>query len=240
MPELVYCAGRNKRLDDIAHAAGYRLGACLPGTVYHPLWFADQDWKRPNREAYMRALAEHRPHMATVLDWEREEQLGDVLDWAEEAAQYVQRVLLVPKVMGGLGRLPRRVGGVAVVLAYSVPTRYGASPLPLWELAGWPVHLLGGSPQRQMQVWAHLAPIADVVSVDGNYAQKMAVQFCQFWAPGNATYAADRYWPRLREADGERWAEDAPYEAFRRSCDNIRAAWQDLTDGTAAPRPCWG
>ena len=232
MPTLVYCAGGNARLAEIAIAAGYKYGAQLPNTVYHPLWMADQDWKRPNRAAYMRALAQHRPHMATVLDWERDEQLAEVLGWGEEAAQYVNRVLIVPKVIGGVERIPRRVGGKDVVLAYSVPTRYGGTQVPAWEVAGWPVHLLGGSPPAQMRTWAHLHGICDVVSADGNYAQKMATRYGQFFAPdGTAAYASNRWWPRLAEADGKRHENDVPYEAFRRSCINIMAAWRQLTQG---------
>ena len=229
MPELIYCAEGNRALAGIAIEAGFRYGAQLPGTIYFPLFFADQDWRKPNRAAYMAALEKHRPVMATVLDWERPEQLPEVLNWAEEAAQHVERVLIVPKVVGGIGQIPRRIGGRDVILAYSVPTRYGGTQLPLWEFAGWPVHLLGGSPQAQMQAWAHLTPVADVVSVDGNYASKMAVRYCQFWMPGTARYARNRYWPTLREADGDTWGRDAPHEAMRRSCTNIVLAWQALT-----------
>ena len=229
MPTLVYCAGGNARLAEIAIAAGYKYGAQLPNTVYHPLWMADQDWKRPNRIAYMRALARHRPHMATVLDWERDEALPDVLDWAEEAAQHVERVLVVPKVIGGVSRLPRRIGGKDVVLAYSVPTRYGGTSVPVWEFARWPVHLLGGSPTAQMRLYSHLRGICEVVSADGNYAQKMATRYNQFYVPGGtASYASNRWWPTLTEADGCRWEGDAPYEAFRRSCINMMAAWEQL------------
>lgn len=227
-PELVYCGGGNRRFYEIATAAGFRYGSQLPETVYGPLWFADQDWHRPNRTAYMAALAQHRPVMATVLDWEREEQLTTVLSWAEEAAQYVERVLLVPKVQGGVAQLPRRIGGRDVVLAYSVPTRYGGTALPIWDFAGWPLHLLGGSPHAQMATWAYLRNVGDVVTADGNYAQKMATRYCQFWTPGNARNARNRYWPTLLEADGDRWRQDAPYEAFRRSCENIRRAWGEV------------
>jgi O-succinylbenzoate synthase len=228
-PTLVYCAGSNRRFDEIALTAGYVLGAQLPRTVYFPLWMADQDWKRPNRSRYMAALAEHRPTVATVLDWERDEQLPEVLDWAEEAAQHVERVMIVPKVVGRVGRIPRRIGGADVVLAYSVPTRFGGSSVPLWEMAGWPIHLLGGSPHVQMRCWQHLSPIADVVSADGNLAQKMATQWCQFWVNGSAGYANNRWWPTLTEADGTRWEQNGPYEAFRRSCANITAAWRLLS-----------
>lgn len=228
--KLIFCAGGNRRFMEIARGYGFFSGTQLPETIYdeyRPLYFADQDWKKPNRAAYMRELAEHRPVMASVLDWERQEQLAEVLDWAEEAAQYCQMVMLIPKVMGGIPQLPRRIGGADVVLGYSVPSRYGGTPLPLWEFAGWPIHLLGGSPQAQMHVYMHLQPLADVVSADGNYASKMATRYCQFWVAGTAR-ANNRYWPRLWEADGSRWGHDAPYEAFRRSCENISAAWQHM------------
>jgi hypothetical protein len=104
MPTLIYCAGGNRRFAQIAIDAGYKFGSQLPNTIYHPIYFADQDWKRPNRATYMAMLAQHRPTMATVLDWERDEQLPEVLDWAEEAAQYVAQVLIIPKVIGRLAQ----------------------------------------------------------------------------------------------------------------------------------------
>lgn len=229
--KAVYCAGGNPRFYEIATAAGFEYGARLPDTVYGPLFFADQEYKSPDRAAYMAALARHRPYMATVIDWMSEEQLPEVLDWSEEAAQYVKYVVIIPKVMGGIGRLPRQIGGRDVVLGYSVPTKYGGTELPAWEFAGWPVHLLGGSPHKQMAIWRQMVCISDVVSADGNYAQKMAVEYSQFWTAGTATYARNRYWPRLDEA-GEHVAQDAPYEAFRRSCANIMAAWRYAAAGT--------
>lgn len=234
MVELIYCAAGNPRFAAIAVSAGYRYGARLPGTVYQPVYFADQDYKRPDRPAYMAALARHRPAMATVLDWEQAEQLPTVLDWAEEAAQHAARVVIVPKVPGAVDRLPRRIGGADVVLGYSIPTSYGGTQVPAWELAGWPLHLLGGSPNAQMRTYLHLAAVADVVSADGNYAQKLATRHCQFWQPGTARGANNRWWPTLKEADGRCWECDGPYEAFRRSCIAIRAAWAELTGEQAA------
>ncbi|MEJ2735437.1 MAG: hypothetical protein P8189_18040 [Anaerolineae bacterium] len=232
-PTLIYCARGNNRFAQIAIEAGYRYGARLPDTVYHPLYFADQDWKHPRRDKYMQGLAQHRPHMATVLDWEREDQLADVLDWAEEAAQFVDQVVIIPKVPGGIPRLPLQIGPATVVLGYSVPTKYGGTPLPLWAFAGRPVHLLGGSPHAQMECWRYLAPIAQVVSADGNMAQMMATRYCQFWTPGTARRryrARNRYWPTIREANGGTPVEgtDLPYKAFRLSCANIKQAWEEL------------
>lgn len=225
---LIFCGGGNQRFAQIAIDHGYKYGARLPHTIYHtPVYFADQDWKKPNRKAYMDALAKYKPVMATVLDWERVEQLPEVLSWAEEAAQYVEQILIIPKVLSMVDDIPRRIGGADIVLAYSVPSRYGGTQVPIWEFAGWPIHLLGGSPQAQMQAYLHLQNVADVVSADGNYAQKMAVSRCQFYL-STGVKAKNRYWPTLAEVGDGAWLTDAPYEAFRRSCVNIAHAWATL------------
>jgi hypothetical protein len=225
-PTLIYCADGNQRFAEIAIQAGYEYGAQLPNTVYFPVYFADQDWKNPDRKRYMAALAEYKPSLASVLDWESPEQLDEVLSWAEEAAQYVETVMIIPKVMGGIPRIPRSIGGKPVRLGYSVPTKFGGTSLPVWEFHGWPVHLLGGSPRVQMRLTHYL----NVVSVDGNFALKMATRNCQFFDhTGTSRHAKNRYWPTLKEAHGAMWdGGDAPYEAFERSCKNIMKAWRRL------------
>lgn len=168
----------------------------------------------------MACLKQHRPKFATVLDLEREEQLPEVLSWAEEAAQYVEEaVLLIPKVSGIISRLPRWIGGKEVRLAYSVPTRFAGSPVPLWEHSGWPIHLLGGSPQAQHEIWRHLGGIADVVSLDGNMHKKQATSRCLYWTRQITRYG---HWQPLGGFDG-----NGPEEAFRRSSINILKAWEE-------------
>lgn len=221
--DLIYCASGNRRFAEIAIGAGFRYGAQMPGTVYYPPYFVDQDWKKPNREAYMKALEKHRPYMASVMDWERQEQLNEVISWAEEAAPFVTVPMIIPKVHHAISQLPRVIGGRPVRLGYSVPTRFGGTDLFLSEFSGWDVHLLGGSPHRQMELFRYL----NVKSCDGNYSQKMAM-YNQFWSDGHAPNAKNRYWPRLIEADGTLWEKDAMYEAFRRSCENIMSAWRKL------------
>lgn len=210
--EIIYCAGGNRRFADIAIAAGFLYGSQLPETVYHPLHFADQNWKKPDRGRYMDALAQHKPHMATVLDLERHDQLDEVLSWAEEAAQYVQTVVIIPKAFEIIAELPRRIGGADVRLGYSVPTSYGGTSVPVWEFVGWPVHLLGGNPQKQMALTHYL----NVHSVDGNAAQRAAVGWCMTWQGG--------VWIKEKFR-----GDDAMYVAFERSCRNIMAAWRQVT-----------
>lgn len=210
VPELIYCANGNKRFAQIAIDAGFLYGAQLPGTIYHGIHFADQNWKNPDRTRYMAALAEYQPHMASVLDLERTEQLPEVLDWAEEAAQWVKVVMIIPKVFGVIPQLPRRIGGADVRLGYSVPTRHGGTEVPVWEFHGWPVHLLGGSPHRQMAIRKYL----DVRSVDGNYHGLKARKWGEYWQ-----------WPGVW-VSGQFRRHDGIYDAFALSCRNIMKAWQ--------------
>lgn len=75
-PSLIWCADGNPVHSRIAYAAGWLYGVRLParGMADLPLTFADQNWKKPDRQRYMTALARHRPSLATVLDWEWEVQ----------------------------------------------------------------------------------------------------------------------------------------------------------------------
>lgn len=201
----------------IASECGWLNGARLPDTVYDPpLFFADQNYHRPDREEYMRALAEHKPEMATVLDWEQPDQKGEVMAWAQEAAQHVRRVVVIPKLPGTIDTIPATIGGAEVVLGYSVPTSYGGTEVPLWEFGNRPVHLLGGSPHRQME----LAKYLNVVSADGGMAQQQARK-CRFWSRQKGSKG---HWVQLSEV-GDNRAEDANAEAFLRSCTNIMEAW---------------
>ena len=224
---LIYCSAGNKRFSDIANQAGFLLGAQIPGTVYSQPFFCDQDWKRPDRVRYMAGLAEHRPAMATVLDWERQEQFHEVMDWAAEAAQYADAVLIIPKIPDTVERIPWRIGGKPVIIGYSVPTAFGGTTVPIWELEGRAVHLLGGSPHRQMREYAAISGIAHVVSADGNMAQKMAVKRCQYWV--SVGFGKDGHWQKM----GNRGIPDMTFEAFRRSCQNITAGWKSILPVTS-------
>lgn len=210
--DLIYCASGNKRFAEIAINAGFLYGAQLPSTIYHPIYFADQNWKNPNKEKYMRALKEHRPHMASVLDLEKENQLPEVLEWAEEAAAFVEIVMIIPKVFGIISKLPRQINGKQIRLGYSVPTKHGGTEVPAWEFYNWPVHLLGGSPHKQMEIRKYL----NIQSVDGNYHGLKAIKWGEYWQ-----------WPG-RWVSGKFKYTDAIYDVFKVSCENIMQAWQNI------------
>lgn len=218
--DLICCLGNNPTFAQVAVDAGWKYGARLPGTTYHPVFFADQEYKQPDRCRYMQCLRQEQPVVATVLDWEAEGQLPEVLGWAEEAAQWCQRVVIIPKVPGCVGRLPRMIGGKPVILGYSVPTSYGGTTLGLWEFQGWPVHLLGGSPQKQMELSCYV----NAVSADGNMAHQQAHKG-RFW---NRKRGPKGHWWQLSET-GDVDTKDANLRAFQLSCKNILEAWQCQT-----------
>lgn len=221
IPTLIYCAGGNRRFAEIAVRHGYQYGAQLPSTIYLAPYFTDQNWKKPNRERYMKTLEDNRPTLATVLDWEREEQFDEVMNWAEEAAQYVsEAIIIIPKVIGGIKRLPRLVGGKSVRLGYSASTQFSSTPVYLSEFKGWSVHCLGGSVATQMRV----AREVDCLSADGNYAQRAARQYGQVYSP-SIIDNKKRSWPRLSRFCGYRGI-DSQYYAFELSSIAIPMAWK--------------
>jgi hypothetical protein len=221
-PVLIFCGAGNRAFAETAIRHGFQYGAQLPDTVYFPPYFADQDWKDPQKGLYMAALEKHRPAIATVLDLEKEEQRDTVLAWAEEVAAYVtDSVLIIPKVNGIIAKLPRAIGGKRVRLAYSIPTKYGGTRVPAAEFYGWDLHLLGGSPHTQVRYWHHFKDAASVLSIDGNMAMKMATQFNRYWKNEKDPIKSDRWWPVDREIRTGR-----PLIAFDASCRNIMAMWQ--------------
>jgi hypothetical protein len=206
MDNLIYCSARDKDFAQIAIDNGWLYGAQLPNAVHFPPVFTDQDWKRPDRERYVAAVALHRPRWATVLDFEHVGQYGDVIGWAEDVAPFVSdAVIVIPKAFRTIDSIPHVIGGKRVVLGYSVPTKFGGTSVPYHEFGRRPVHLLGGSPKAQFNV----ARFLNVVSVDGSWARKIANQFAEGITPSFA---------RVRPGDR--------HEAFAISCRSIRQRWQ--------------
>lgn len=220
IPHLIMCAGKNKRYAESALKYGWLYGAQLPCTIYAPVWFVDQNWRKPDREKYMQALAKHKPTMATVIDLERYDQFEEVMDWAEEASRYAKYIVIIPKIFSIIDDIPERINTSKIIVGYSVPTKFGGSSVPLWEFRDRPVHLLGGSPHKQMELFHYL----NVFSADGNMASKMATKFVSFWSKKKGKTG---HWVQLQEI-GRGDEQGAPYTAFEMSMQNIMEAWQQF------------
>ena len=218
---LIYCGGGGKRYSTIAVENGYLYGARLPSSINHELFFADQDWKNPNFDRYLDEVKKHRPKWATILDWERQEQRDEVFKWAESIAPHVDCVLFIPKFPEAIKQIPESIGDTNVILAYSVPTRYGKSEVPIEMFAHRDTHLLGGSPHKQMELYMNNK---NIVSADGNYHQKMAA-FNKVWVWG-AKRVLGR-WVFLKDYLGHEVKNGSCYIAFDLSCRNIMKAWKE-------------
>ena len=220
IPTLIYCGSGNKRFDEIAMLY-FKLGARCGTTVYYPIYFADQNWKKPDKQKYIAFIHKHKPVMSTVVDWISKPDLSIVLEWAEEISSIVDKIIVIPKIVSGVDAIPDTINGKEVILGYSVPTKYGKTITPLWEFGNRKVHLLGGSPQKQYEMSKYL----NVVSLDGNMSLKMATQYCAFWNTDKYK-SKTGHWQQLHEI-GIKDQKDAIYQAFEMSCKNIYNFWQD-------------
>lgn len=227
IPRLIYCAP-NSTFSAIALRYNFEYGCQMPAALpSFPLFFADQDWKKPDRSGYMKALAKYKPNVATVLDFERPDQFDEVMSWATEAAQYVREtVIIIPKFQGSIEMIPEAINGKKVVLGYSVPTSFGGTSLPISAFGRRPVHLLGGSPQKQMS----LAGICNVVSADANTMSLLANKINAFFCGGFVSRSTN-YFAVLGEV-GYTERVDANLLAFEISCMNVYSAWH-------FPSPCF-
>ncbi len=123
----------------------------------------DVNWRKYDFARHLTAVRHKRPLLTVVRDIERRSQVGAVLDQAQILAKYVPFIVVVPKVGGVVEPFADKLGS-ALVLGYSVPTKYGRTSVPIREFLGQPVHLLGGRPDAQR----HLAEKLQVISIDSN------------------------------------------------------------------------
>lgn len=218
MIDVIYCAGGNTLLSKIAQEEGWLLGVRSDKHLGDfKATFVDVDYKRPDFAKHLARVIRCKPTYATVPDLsDQAVDLADIeraLQQAEQLQQHCTIPLIVPKVSGQLAHIP-----LDMAIGYSIPTSYGGATYPLWELAGRRVHLLGGSPRKQFEIYRYLSAIAEVISADGNYAQKMATRYAEYW-DGKA-------W--LDHPDNRSGKRDLYPECWRWSCRNILAGWRKL------------
>lgn len=218
MIDIIYCAGGNNRLSAIAQEAGWLLGMRSDASMeFNPI-FIDVDYKHPDFEKHLEVVKRYRPKYATVPDLSEEKvdqsDIDRALEQAERLRPYCEIVLIVPKLSGQIDLLPDDIA-----IGYSVPSSYGGAQYPLWELSGRRIHLLGGSPKKQIQVYLHVSAFATVMSADGNYFQKMATSYAMYWKRNQWHYHPDKV------SNGK----DLYFDCFKWSCENLLQAWQRIT-----------
>jgi hypothetical protein len=207
-PRLIYCDGKNKALAQIAIDHGFEYGIRYPSIeiLDHKISFVDVDWKKPERKKYIQGVLFLQPNMASVIDITSEGIFAEALEWANEVAPAVNKIILIPKI-DVIDRIPGAIQGKEVILGYSVPSSYGKTTIPFERFTSFPVHLLGGSPHSNV-----------VYSVDGNYMTRMANKTGRHWVSGNNEEITNRFWCRN--------LTKSRHELFELSCRNIKKAWQ--------------
>lgn len=212
MLDLIYCAGNNRKLMQAALDAGWLLGVrsdCSSKGL--PIAFVDNEYRNPDWPKHLRRVAKEQPKYATVPDLsETVCDLADIeraIKQADILANYCQIPLLVPKVSAQLAHLPAQYA-----IAYSVPSTYGGAKFGPWLLAGRQVHLLGGSPSTQRRIYRYIKDSSDVVSADGNMAQKVGLSKLNFWSERGVWEQAPRGTPC--------------FDVVVRSFVNIQMMWQ--------------
>lgn len=207
---LIYCDGKSKWRNNIAAECGFLAGTRHGDTVYRsPLYFIDQNWKNPQKEKYIAFIKEYKPIMATVIDIIDDKTLFDALNWSKQIAQYITYLILIPKIPV---YLPKILYDKEVILGYSVPTQYGGTFIDDKYFHDHKVHLLGGSPHRQLEYSARF----NIFSIDINYHGMMATKFRHYWTNGT------RKWLKGITAE----------DCFRISCNNIKDCWDGISNTT--------
>jgi len=149
-----------------ALAVGWQAGARYTNLrdVRHldRFYFLDIDWKNYNFERHLATARRAAPLLTVARDVLDVDELPQILREADALRAIVPEVIVVPKDPRLMSKA--RLGvPVSFRLGYSVPTRYGATAIPVERFEG-EVHLLGGRPDIQRS----LADRLDVRSLDGN------------------------------------------------------------------------
>lgn len=124
--------------------------------------FLDIHWKKYDFNRHLDAAALSLPLITVARDVERHRDLDAVLKEAEHLSQYATLVVIVPK-DPKLSKCLSTAIPQHYLLGYSVPSRYGSTPIEPIEFRR-PVHLLGGRPDTQRRLAAQMP----VVSLDCN------------------------------------------------------------------------
>lgn len=209
--DLIYCAGGNRKLANIAVEEGFLYGArsddIRQGLRCEGL--IDIRWDNYDWHRHLDHVAFHQPKYAVVPDVMDPHDLAHTLQLATQLEAHCHRVIVVPKVPGVVKDIPS-----TYLVGISVPTSYAGFLPNSEELKGRDLHLLGGSPLQQRNLWLEYNSIkAKVLSVDLNCHAK-ASDFGSYW-------------------DGSKWRDDerasiGKYPAFRKSCRGIVRMWKSL------------
>ena len=122
----------------------------------------DIHWTNYDFERHLDVAAAIQPRITVARDILSISAMDAILKEAEQLNRHAKLVAIVPKDIRLAGKLEEIIPA-EFILAYSVPTKYGGTPLSPKDFRR-PVHLLGGRPEIQRT----LAEQMNVISLDCN------------------------------------------------------------------------
>lgn len=152
----------------------------------HEIEFIDIHWEDPDREGLIEAASRHEPRYVIAGDYDGTN-YDDVNRCGRHLREYSENVIVVPHEPGDLQHVPEWA-----VVGYSTPTQYAGTDIPVWEYHGHDVHILGGTIDEMLEVYAYLAD--DVVSMDCNSFHRGATSFAKWWG------GSSPHWMKLARA----------------------------------------
>lgn len=229
-PFLIICYGGNPKVQQTIINNEFFLGARLPSTNYYPLFFADQEWENPNFDKYLEYIQKERPYMATVVDITSVKLIDTALLWADKISKYVDKIVIIPKINEAISHIPHYINGKEIILGYSVPTKYGKTDIPIDNFSGYNIHLLGGSPKQQMELFFNSGQ--SVYSIDNNYVCNIGLRFGGVWNMSSYSIDNDLFMGNIIVINQSglyvKWHNGSQITAIDKSLSNLMSAWNML------------
>lgn len=159
----IICRGNFSLINSLPiYAAGFEYGTRHSETPMYQPFMVDIDWENYDWNDYLHKISLWKPTFALVPDYEHPSQRRALYSHIRDLKHLsILRIGVCPKFVGAVNHIPP-----FCILCISVPSTY-AGFLPLHEeVVGKQLHLLGGSPQKQLQCIS-LYSNATTISLDG-------------------------------------------------------------------------
>lgn len=162
---FIQVAGNNTKWPALCRESGIAYGSRHDDKIRAWPAMIDINWKKYDWNCYLTILAQHKPLMAMVADYEAPAQKELMLKQVQDLRDLgILRIMVCPKFDGAIADIPSDC-----IVAVSVPSKYAGYIPPMQQLKGKKVHLLGGSPVKQREYLLKINGAgAYVVSADGN------------------------------------------------------------------------
>ena len=187
-----------------------------------PVEFLDWWFKKPNISKHIYLARKYRPKYVVAPDIWRISDIEVSLMVAKKLKQYSENII-IPIHFHCEDRIPEE-------FIIGLPSQTSFAKASLWignpSLMERKIHILGGSPHRQMMLAKHY--LKNVVSVDSNMIARNAIYFGKYWEDGK--WILNKKYPKP-PASSKDWInkkDDSLYKVFEISCKNVIEAWRKL------------